>query len=57
MLLGAGMTWAKVVFVCVPAFRSKLTRDLIERGWQKNQLAALISFECSLYNFEDINFS
>lgn len=57
MLLGAGLTWAKVVFICLPAFRSKLSRDLVERGWQKNQVAALISFECSLYKFEDITFS
>lgn len=56
-LLGAGLTWAKVVFVCVPAFRNKLIRDLIERGWQKNYVTALILFECSLYQFGDINFS
>lgn len=56
-LLGPGLVWVKVVFICVPAFRSKLCRDLIERGWQKNQLNSLLLFETSLYVFKDIIFS
>jgi hypothetical protein len=57
ILLGANLAWARVIFVCVPAFRTKLIRDLLERGWQKNQVNAFISFETSLYQFGDINFS
>lgn len=55
-LLGV-MKWAKVIFVCKPAFRDKLTRDLLDREWSEKEVAALILFECSLYLFKDISFS
>lgn len=56
-LLGTNHMWVKVVFVCVPAFRNKLSRDLVARGWQRYELDSLLLFETSLYKFEDINFS
>ncbi|KVF76645.1 hypothetical protein WJ22_26395 [Burkholderia vietnamiensis] len=56
-LLGAGLRWGKVIFVCTRAFRAKLTRDLIAKGWKKSALDALIRFETTLYRFEDIVFA
>jgi hypothetical protein len=56
-LLGSGLKWGKVIFVCTPAFRAKLTRDLAAAGWKKSSLDALISFSTALYRFEDILFT
>ena len=56
-LLGLGLTWARVVFVCTPAAKAKLCRDLVEAGWSESHIASLISFECALYSFADISFS
>lgn len=56
-LLGSGLKWGKVIFVCTPAFRARLTRDLTAAGWKKGSLDALIRFETTLYRFEDIAFS
>lgn len=56
-LLGAGLRWGKVVFVCTRAFRAKLTRDLVAAGWKKSALDALITFSTELYRFEDIVFA
>ncbi|MCA8137304.1 hypothetical protein [Burkholderia cepacia] len=56
-LLGDGMKWGKVIFVCTPAFRAKLMRDLMAAGWKKRSLDALISFSTELYRFEDIVFA
>jgi len=56
-LLGDGLRWGKVVFVCTRAFRDKLSRDLTAAGWKKNHFETLISFNLSLYSFEDILFS
>ncbi|BBP94887.1 hypothetical protein BSFA1_00160 [Burkholderia sp. SFA1] len=56
-LLGSGLKWGKVIFVCTPAFRAKLTRDLTAAGWKKSTLDALISFSTELYRFEDIVFA
>ncbi len=55
-LLGTELRWAKVVFICTEAFRQKLMRDLAARGWQQSYFAALLSFETTLYRFEDILF-
>jgi len=55
-LLGNGLTWGKVLFVCTPAFREKLCRDLFEAGWKKIHVDTLIAFEVSLYRFENITF-
>lgn len=57
MLLGEKVRWGKVVFICTPAFQAKLTRDLTAAGWKKIHIDALVSFETSLYRFEDISFS
>jgi hypothetical protein len=56
-LLGDGLRWGKVFFVCTTAFRGKLCRDLAAAGWKKNHIDTLISFQVSLYRFEDITFS
>lgn len=56
-LLGDGMKWGKVIFVCTRAFRAKLTRDLVAKGWKKSALDALITFSTELYRFEDIVFA
>lgn len=56
-LLSNGLKWGKVIFVCTPAFRAKLMRDLMAAGWKKSSLDALIRFETTLYRFEDIVFA
>lgn len=56
-LLGNGLKWGKAIFVCTRAFRAKLTRDLIAKGWKKSALDALIGFSTELYRFEDIVFA
>jgi len=56
-LLGKNLFLAKVVFICTPAFRNKLLKELSAIGWQKKILAELFVFETSLYTFMDINFS
>lgn len=56
VLLGKGLGWARVVFVCTPAFQAKLCRDLEISGWHKSAIEALIMFETSLYSFEDMLF-
>ncbi len=48
---------AKVIFISTVAFRNKLRRDLVAAKWQESEIDALISFETSLYKFEDITFS
>jgi broad specificity phosphatase PhoE len=56
-LLGENLCWAKVIFICTPAFREKLLRDLLDFGWKKFQLDALLCFKTELYRFVDILFS
>jgi len=56
-LLGNDLKWGKVIFVCTRAFRAKLTRDLMAKGWKKSALDALVAFSTELYRFEDIVFS
>lgn len=56
-LLSDGLTWEKIIFVCTPVFRSKLTRDLVAMGWKKSSIDSLITFSIELYRFEDILFA
>jgi hypothetical protein len=56
-LLGEKIRWGKVVFICTPAFRAKLTRDLTAAGWKKAHFDAFLRFETCLYSFENITFS
>ena len=56
-LLGGGQLWAKVMFVCTPAFESRLRRDLLAAGYKKSLFHTLLCFETKLYRFEDIAFS
>lgn len=56
-LLGEELTWAKIVFVCTPAFQVKLTRDLETAGLKKSFQNTLLSFSTTLYKFEDILFA
>lgn len=55
-LLDNGLKWAKIIFVCTPAFQSRLMRDLEADGWKKSTLEAKLSFTANLYSFEDIQF-
>lgn len=56
-LLGDGLAWGKIIFVCTLAFRSRLMRDLVAAGWKKSALDSLITFSTELYRFEDILFA
>lgn len=56
-LLGNGVRWGKVIFVCTRAFRDKLLRDLTAAGWKKIHIETFLSFNFLLYTFEDISFS
>jgi len=56
-LLGPGVAWAQVVFICIPAFQAKLCRDLEAAGWEKTHIERSVSFCTDLYYFEDILFS
>lgn len=56
-LLGPGVVWSRAIFVCTPAFRDKLRRDLAATGWKMTQIESLLWFECALYSFEDILFT
>lgn len=55
-LLEKKLKWAKIVFVCTPAFHARLTRDLEAAGWEECAVEAKISFATNLYYFEDIQF-
>lgn len=54
--IAPGAAMARVIFVCRPAFKKKLERDLRALGWTWEQLKALIMFETALYSLEDIAF-
>lgn len=56
VLLGKGLRWARIVFICTPTFQLKLCRDLEAVGFEKNAIDTLISFEKTLYLSKDINF-
>ena len=55
-LLGPGYVWGRVIFVCAPAFATKLRRDLQALGWTQQQVDALAWFESALYRFEETLF-
>jgi hypothetical protein len=55
-LLGNELRWGRIVFVCAPAFREKLCRDLEAAGWTRSRIDALIFFSTSLYVLQDISF-
>jgi hypothetical protein len=54
--LGEGHRLRKVLFICTLVFARKLTKDLQERGWSPDQLAARVVCETSLYSFRNISF-
>lgn len=56
VLLGSGMSWGKIIFICKPALQSRLTADLISSGWADWQLDILVTFSTVLYDFKDIMF-
>lgn len=47
----------KILFICSPAFKARLTKELLALGWQTFEVETLIFFEMSLYSFKDINFA
>lgn len=55
-LLGPGQAWGRVIFICTPAFETKLRKDLVGAGWTAQQVDALASFESALYRFEETLF-
>lgn len=56
VLLQDKMRWARVMFICRPAFEIKLRRDLQGKGWTATTIETFVSFQTSLYDFKDINF-
>lgn len=56
-LLDRGLHWAKIVFICTPAFQARLSRDLAAAAWKKDVIDSIMVFKASLYSFEDIVFS
>lgn len=56
-LLGEKLRWGKIVFICTPAFKAKVCRDLEAAGWKKMHIELFVMFETSLYSFKDILFS
>lgn len=56
-LLGPGQAWGRVIFVCTPAFKTKLSRDLQAAGWTQQQLDAVTCFESALYKVVETLFS
>ncbi|AIV53351.1 replication-relaxation family protein [Burkholderia pseudomallei] len=55
ILLG-GPRWAKVIFICTPAFRIRLVRELEKSGWSAESVKRLIAFVDDTYHFTDIAF-
>lgn len=55
-LLPPGQVWGRLIFICTPAFESKLRRDLEDLGWTRRQVDMLSCFESALYTFEDTLF-
>ncbi|KVD48833.1 hypothetical protein WI85_16515 [Burkholderia ubonensis] len=54
-LLG-GLRWAKIVFICTPAFRVRLVRELEKSDWSADSLKRLLVFVDDTYHFTDIAF-
>jgi hypothetical protein len=46
----------RIIFICTGAFEAKLRKDREVAGWQRLQVDALLSFEHTLYRFEDTLF-
>ena len=46
----------KVIFVCRPAFETRLKADMLTRGWTTEQLATRLAFDTLLYKLQDIAF-
>ena len=55
-LLGEKLRWAKVVFICTPAFQARLRRDLLAAGWKLSDMDFYVKWDATLYSFEDISF-
>ncbi|WP_114814049.1 hypothetical protein [Paraburkholderia kururiensis] len=51
-----GLHWARVIFICTPAFRLRLVRELEKSGWSAELLKRLIIFVDDTYHFTDIAF-
>ncbi|CAN0618007.1 conserved protein of unknown function [Burkholderia multivorans] len=51
-----GQRWAKVIFICTPAFRTRLVRELENAGWTEAVIKRLTCFVDELYSFVDIMF-
>jgi hypothetical protein len=56
VLLGDGLRWGKLVFVCTPAFAAKLRSSLMAAGWRQERIDSFVIFIMALYNLEGIAF-
>lgn len=54
--LADGVELAQVVFVCTPAFASRLSEDLKRLGWSPELIAFRVRAETALYSFQAIAF-
>lgn len=55
-LLGKGIQWASIIFICTPAFQKKLCKDLANSGWDESSISSLITFDATLYSMLDRTF-
>ena len=55
VLLGS-QRWAKIIFICSPAFHARLERDLEAEGWKETWIKRLTCCFDELYSFKDISF-
>lgn len=55
-LLGENLRWGRVVFICTPAFRARLLKDMTAAGWNTADVEKVALCEASLYVFKDIQF-
>lgn len=54
--IGDGNQLRQVIFVSTPGFAKRLGKDLLEQGWNKEELAVRVRFETELYSFKAIAF-
>jgi hypothetical protein len=55
-LLGEGMRWQQIIFVCTAAFQKKLVRDLLDQGWTQAHIDVLLKFSTTLYKIGGVLF-
>lgn len=56
VLLSDGVALAKVIFICTPAFETKLKKDLQNAGWSETVVSRFVVFDSTSYSFKKIQF-